>query len=65
MARPLVLSDLWTEIAPLLPPPRPCPKGGRPSIDNRAVLTGILFVRRSGLPWEMLPAEMGCGCGMS
>ena len=25
----------------------------------------ILFVLRSGVPWEMLPAEMGCGCGMS
>ncbi|SFM48028.1 Putative transposase of IS4/5 family, partial [Methylobacterium pseudosasicola] len=28
-------------------------------------MTGILFVLRSGVPWEMLPAEMGCGCGMS
>ena len=65
MARPLLPDDLWTEIAPLLPPPRPRPKGGRPPIENRAALTGILFVLRSGLPWEMLPAEMGCGCGMS
>ncbi len=65
MARPLLPDDLWSEIAPLLPPPRPRPKGGRPPIDNRAALTGILFVLRSGLPWEMLPAEMGCGSGMS
>ncbi len=65
MARPLLPDDLWTEIAPLLPPPRPRPKGGRPPIENRAALTGILFVLRSGLPWEMLPVEMGCGCGMS
>ncbi|KQP53617.1 hypothetical protein ASF41_23325 [Methylobacterium sp. Leaf111] len=42
-----------------------CPKGGRPPIENRAALTGILFVLRSGLPWEMLPAEMGCGSGLS
>ena len=28
-------------------------------------LTGILFVPRTGLPWEMLPAEMGCGSGMT
>ncbi|GJE78959.1 transposase [Methylorubrum thiocyanatum] len=65
MARPLLPADLWREIAPLLPTPQPRPKGGRPSIDNRAALTGILFVLRSGLPWEMLPAEMGCGCEMS
>jgi transposase len=65
MARPLLPNDLWTEIAPLLPPPRPRPKGGRRPIENRAALTGILFVLRSGVPWEMLPAEMGCGCGMS
>ena len=65
MARPLLPDDLWDEIAPLLPPPRPRPKGGRRPIENRAALTGILFVVRSGLPWEMLPAEMGCGSGMS
>src|SRR4051812_10758581 len=60
MARPPLPKDLWAEIAPLLPPPRPRPKGGRRPIENRAALTGILFVLRSGVPWEMLPAEMGC-----
>jgi transposase len=34
---------------------------GRKPIPDRAVLTGILFVLRSGLPWNMLPQEMGCG----
>ncbi len=34
-------------------------------MDNRAALTGILFVLRSGIPWEMLPAAMKCGCGMN
>ena len=28
-------------------------------------LTGILFVLKSGIPWEMLPQEMGCGSGMT
>lgn len=64
MARPLLPDDLWREIAPLLPPPQPRLKGGRRPIENRAALTGILFVPPSGLPWEMLPAEMGCGSGM-
>jgi transposase len=65
MARPLLPDDLWEAIAPLLPSPRPRPNGGRPPIENRAALTGIVFVLRSGIPWEMLPAEMGCGSGMS
>ncbi len=65
MARALVPDDLWAAIAPLLPPEPPKPKGGRPRLSDRAALTGILFVLRSGLPWEMLPAEMGCGAGMS
>ena len=65
MAKPLVSDALWAEIEPLLPPPRPRPKGGRPPVPNRAALTGILFVLKSGIPWEMLPQEMGSGCGMS
>jgi transposase len=63
--RPLVSDELWAVIEPLLPPERPKPKGGRPPIPNRAALTGILFVLRSGIPWEMLPQEMGCGSGMT
>ena len=65
MAKPLVPDDLWAAIEPLLPRERPKPKGGRPRLPDRAALTGILFVLKSGLPWEMLPAEMGCGSGMS
>ena len=65
MARLLLPDDLWAAIAPLLTPEPPKPKGGRPRLPDRTVLTGILFVLRSGLPWEMLPAKMGCGSGMS
>lgn len=65
MAASLVSDELWAAIAPLLPPEPPKPKGGRPRVSNRAALTGILFVLKSGTPWEMLPAEMGCGSGMT
>ncbi|AWB26105.1 MULTISPECIES: IS5 family transposase [Methylobacterium] len=65
MARPLLPDGLWAEIAPLLPPERAKPKGGRPRTSDRAALTGILFVLRSGAPWELLPREMGCGSGMT
>jgi transposase len=65
MAKPLVSDELWEVVAPLLPPPRPKPKGGRPPVPDRAALSGILFVLKSGIPWEMLPQEMGCGSGMT
>lgn len=65
MAEPLVSDELWAAIEPLLPEHKLSPKGGRPPIDDRKVLTGIVFVLKSGIPWEMLPQEMGCGCGMS
>jgi len=52
-------------LEPLLPEEPPKPKGGRPRVDDRAALTGILFVLKSGIPWEMLPQEMGCGSGMT
>lgn len=65
MAKPLVSDELWSAVAPLLPPPRPKPKGGRPPCDDRAALSGILFVLKSGIPREMLPWEMGCGSGMT
>ncbi len=67
MAKPLLPDDLWELIAPLLPPPKPrrARYPGRKPLDNRQVLTGILFILKTGLPWEELPQEMGCGCGMT
>ncbi len=65
MSKPLVTDALWAVVEPLLPPEPPKPKGGRPRVPDRAALTGILFVLQSGIPWEMLPQEMGCGSGMT
>lgn len=67
MPRPLVDDDLWAVIEPLLPPPKRRRKRhpGRKPIGDRETLSGILFVLRSGIPWEMLPKEMGCGSGMT
>lgn len=63
--KPLVSDELWAVAEPLLPKRRVSRKGGRPAVDDRAVLTGILFVLRSGIPWRMLPQEMGCGSGVT
>lgn len=70
MTRPLITEDLWQTIQPLLPPPRPRRRdrhrrGGRPPVDDRRVLAGIVFVLKTGIPWEYLPQEMSCGCGMT
>jgi transposase len=46
-----------------LPDEAPKPQGGRPRIDDRSVLAGIIFDLKSGIPWNMLPKEMGCGSG--
>ena len=65
MSQALIDDDLWSRIEPLLPKRRPRQRryAGRKPIPDRAVLTGILFVLRSGIPWNMLPPEMGCGSG--
>ena len=65
MTKPLIDDALWSRIEPLLPKRRSRARryAGRTPIPDRAVLTGILFVLRSGIPWNMLPQEMGCGSG--
>ena len=52
-------------LEPLLPKPRRRARrrGGRPGVSEGAALTGILFALRGGLPWQMLPREMGYGSG--
>jgi transposase len=34
-------------------------------LDDRKIPTGLIFILKSGIPWEDLPREMGCGCGMT
>ncbi len=65
MARPLVSDELWAIVEPLLPVQPPRPDGGRPRVPDRACLAGILFILKTGCPWEYLPREMGAGSGMT
>jgi transposase len=65
MAKPLLPEEVWKLIEPLLPAYTPSPKGGRPPVSNKQALLGILFVLKTGLPWEDLPAELNCGSGMT
>ncbi len=66
MAKTLVSDELWELVEPLIPKMKRRPDHpGRKRLDDRRVLTGILFVLRTGVPWEYLPREMGCGSGMT
>ena len=56
----LVSDELWELVEPLLPPEPDKPKGGRPRVPARSVLEGIVYVLKSGIPWSMLPKELGC-----
>jgi transposase len=56
------LTDIqWACLQPLLPPQRhgTGTKGGRPSIDHRQIMNGILWILRTGAPWEDLPTRSG------
>jgi transposase len=67
MAKQLLDDDLWKLIEPILPKPKPRRRRypGRKPIGHRQALNGILFVLKTGIPWEYLPLEMGCGSGMT
>jgi transposase len=47
----------WARLEPLLPPRRP--GIGRPNHDHRRIVSGILWVLRTGAPWRDLPERYG------
>ena len=62
----LVSDGLWERVEPLLPRrERRFRYPGRKPLDDRRVLSGILFVLHTGIAWEHLPQELGFGCGMT
>ena len=67
MAKPLVDDELWQAVEPLIPIKRRRFRypGAKPKVSNRQALTGIVFVLKTGIGWEDLPQEMGCGSGMT
>ena len=54
---------LWEFAKPLLPAPRPHPKGGRPFVSDRACFEGIVIVLRSGCRWRDLDRTEGVPSG--
>jgi transposase len=61
-----VTDELWIRIEPLLPVrDRHVGRRGRPWLDDREALCGVLFVLHTGIQWEFLPQELGFGSGMT
>ena len=56
MAQALLPEDLWSLIAVHFPARPPSSKSGRLRIDGRAILIGILFVLKTGMPWDSIDA---------
>jgi transposase len=60
MAEPLHVDDgLWAVLEPLLPE-RVRQRIGRPRVDDRIAFRAILFVLVTGVPWRLVPREIGC-----
>jgi transposase len=60
MPKPLITVELWKSLNLY------CPRAGaaarrQATHPDRDLLRGILFMLSTGLPWETLPPEMGCG----
>jgi transposase len=64
--RVLVDDELWVIVEQLIPKvQRRRVRPGRRRLDDRAVLNGILFVLHTGIPWRLLPQELGFGSGVT
>lgn len=57
MNRGDLTNNQWARLQPLLPPEKPLT--GRPNLDHRQIINGILWILRTGAPWEDLPARYG------
>ena len=52
-----VPDELWHNIQPILDQLDPPAKTGRPRIDPRAALNGMIYRMRTGCQWNQLPKE--------
>ena len=55
--KPFVSDSQWNIIKDLFEAPDPSPEGGRPRVDARACLKGILLMLKNGARWKDLPEK--------
>ena len=54
---PAFTDEHWEQLQPLLPPQKP--QTGRPAVDHRLIVEGMLWVVRTGSSWRELPERFG------
>ena len=59
MPRMTLTEEEWIKIEPLLPKKRVKGFPGRPRVNDRLIIEGILWIHRTGAPWRDLPSEFG------
>ena len=52
---------LWKQLSKVLPAERQGARRGRPRIENRRVMAGIMFRLRTGCQWKAIPRHLGSG----
>lgn len=57
MKRRDLTNEEWEKLQPLLPAQKP--KTGRPALDHRQIINGILWILRTGAPWRDMPERYG------
>ena len=61
----LISDEQWTKLCPLLPDYKKSPKGGRPRLDKRKILEGIIYVFKYKIPWKGVPKVYGSGTALN
>lgn len=54
---PALTDERWKHLCPFLPPQKPWT--GRPAVDHRKIVEGIIFVMQTGCSWQDLPKRFG------
>ena len=57
MRRGELSDEQWQRLERLLPAQKP--RTGRPNVEHRQIINGILWVLRTGAPWRDLPERYG------
>lgn len=60
--QPVLTDSQWNLIRDLFENPAPSPAGGRPRVEPRACLEGILWVLKTGAGWKYLPPQYPSPC---
>ena len=56
---PILTDEHWEQLRPFLPPQKS--PIGRPAVDHRKIVEGLVFVMRTGCPWRAVPERFGHG----